>query len=126
MQAGVIADRRAAVADGARDRSRHSYLLARGARIDPQAHDTSRWLEPLTLIRAARRSVEPAAPRFADGVGSRSSTRSRRLMLAYPALAGAFLVNPISDQYKAGYAFRDFAAQSLRAGHGFPQWNPFL
>jgi hypothetical protein len=42
------------------------------------------------------------------------------LMLAYPALAGQFLINPHSDQYIAGYQFRDFAAQSLRSGHGFP------
>jgi hypothetical protein len=48
------------------------------------------------------------------------------LLLAYPALAGKFLLNPVSDQYKAGYAFREFAAQHLRSGQGFPQWNPFI
>jgi hypothetical protein len=48
------------------------------------------------------------------------------LLLAYPALGGLFLINARSDQYLAGYAFRQFAAQSLRAGHGFPQWNPYL
>ena len=48
------------------------------------------------------------------------------LLLAYPALSGGFLVNPRSDQFIAGYAFRDFAAQSLRAGNGFPLWNPYL
>src|SRR5262249_34572249 len=48
------------------------------------------------------------------------------MMLAYPALAGQFLINPRSDQYKAGYAFREFAASWLRTGHGFPQWNPYL
>jgi len=48
------------------------------------------------------------------------------MLLAYPALAGKFLLAPWSDQYKAGYAFRDFGAQSLRAGHGFPLWNPYL
>ncbi|MGH7713264.1 MAG: hypothetical protein ACREOG_18390, partial [Gemmatimonadaceae bacterium] len=37
-----------------------------------------------------------------------------------------FLINPNSDQYLAGYAFREFAAQSLRAGEGFPLWNPYL
>ncbi|MFO0094030.1 MAG: hypothetical protein ACK54K_06955, partial [Gemmatimonadaceae bacterium] len=47
------------------------------------------------------------------------------MLLAWPALGGAFLVNPNSDQYIAGYSFRDFAAQSLRNGHGFPLWNPF-
>lgn len=48
------------------------------------------------------------------------------LVLCYPALAGRFLVNPDSDQYIAGYAFREFAAHSLRTGHGFPLWNPYL
>jgi hypothetical protein len=48
------------------------------------------------------------------------------MLLAYPALAGQFLLNPRSDQYKAGYAFREYAAQSLRSGHGFPLWNPFI
>jgi hypothetical protein len=47
------------------------------------------------------------------------------LALAYPALSGQFLVNPHSDQYIAGYAFRDFAAGMLRAGQGFPLWNPY-
>ena len=48
------------------------------------------------------------------------------LALGYPALAGQFLINPRSDQYIAGYAFREFAAAHLRSGLGFPQWNPFL
>jgi len=48
------------------------------------------------------------------------------MLLAYPALVGRILMNPRSDQYLAGFAFRDFAAQSLRAGQGFPLWNPFL
>ncbi|MGQ0639438.1 MAG: hypothetical protein ACT4P6_01505 [Gemmatimonadaceae bacterium] len=48
------------------------------------------------------------------------------LTLAYPALAGQFLINPNSDQYLAGYAFREFAAQSLKSGEGFPLWNPYL
>ena len=48
------------------------------------------------------------------------------MLLAYPALAGRFLINPRSDQYIAGYAFREFAASWLKSGHGFPQWNPYL
>jgi hypothetical protein len=48
------------------------------------------------------------------------------LVLGYPALGGRFLVSVISDQFKAGYAFREFAAESLRSGQGFPQWNPYL
>jgi hypothetical protein len=46
--------------------------------------------------------------------------------LAYPALAGKFLVNPRSDQFIGGFPVRDFAAASLKAGHGIPQWNPYL
>ena len=48
------------------------------------------------------------------------------MTLAYPALGGAFAAHPRSDQYIAGYAFREFAAQSLRAGQGFPQWDAYL
>ncbi|MEP6692042.1 MAG: hypothetical protein ABJD07_12860 [Gemmatimonadaceae bacterium] len=48
------------------------------------------------------------------------------LMLGYPALAGKFLVSPPSDQYIGGFPVRDFAAQSLKLGHGIPQWNPYL
>ena len=46
--------------------------------------------------------------------------------LAYPAYVGQFLVTTHSDQYIAGYAFREFAAESLRSGNGFPLWNPYL
>lgn len=48
------------------------------------------------------------------------------LSLAFPVFLGEFLVSPHSDQYIAGYGFRSFAAQSLRAGNGFPQWNPYM
>ena len=46
--------------------------------------------------------------------------------LGLPALGGGFLVNAHSDQFHAGYPFREFAAASLKAGHGFPLWNPYL
>ena len=48
------------------------------------------------------------------------------LSLGWPALGGQFLVNPRSDQFIAGYAFREYAASALRAGEGFPLWNPYL
>lgn len=48
------------------------------------------------------------------------------LLLAYPALSGQFLINPYSDQFKAGYAFRHFAGESLKQGQGIPLWNPYL
>lgn len=48
------------------------------------------------------------------------------MLLAYPALAGNFLINPRSDQYTAGFSFREFA-RSYFAEHGsIPQWNPYL
>ena len=65
------------------------------------------------------------APRFAAAWAALAYAIAT-LLLAWPALLGKFLVNPHSDQYIAGYAFRDFAAQSLRAGQGIPQWNPYL
>ena len=46
--------------------------------------------------------------------------------VAWPALIGRFLLNPHSDQYIAGYAFREFAAASFKSGQGFPLWNPYL
>ena len=48
------------------------------------------------------------------------------LALAWPALSGKFLVSPISDQYIAGYAFREFASDVLRSTGGFALWNPYL
>jgi hypothetical protein len=68
---------------------------------------------------------ELAAPRFASAWAALVYAVST-MLLGYPALAGQFLINARSDQYLAGYAFREFAAQSLKSGHGFPQWNPFL
>ena len=47
------------------------------------------------------------------------------LALGWPALAGKFLVGPNSDQYIAGYAFREFAATTLKATGSFPLWNPY-
>src|SRR4051812_12722440 len=73
-------------------------------------------------------AVEPTdapAPRLATAWASLVYAVST-LLLAYPALSGKFLVNILSDQYKIGYAFREYAAASLRSGQGFPKWNPFL
>jgi len=71
------------------------------------------------------KSSDPLAPRFATAWASLVYAVAT-LLLAYPALGGKFLVNILSDQYKIGYAFREYAAASLRSGHGFPKWNPFL
>ena len=67
----------------------------------------------------------PPAPRFALGWVALVYALCV-LSLGYSALGGGFLVSPHSDQYLAGYAFREFAARSLRAGEGFPLWNPYL
>jgi hypothetical protein len=67
----------------------------------------------------------PGAPRFALGWAMLICAIAT-LLLAYPALSGGFLVNPASDQYIAGYAFREFAADMLRSQGQFPLWNPYL
>lgn len=74
----------------------------------------------------ARTDATPptGAPRHPFAVAAAVSAIAT-LLLAWPALGGAFLVNSNSDQYIAGYSFREFAARSLRDGHGFPLWNPF-
>lgn len=47
-------------------------------------------------------------------------------LLAYPALGGQLLLNPRSDQYIAGYAFREFARSHFAQYGSVPQWNPYL
>ena len=74
---------------------------------------------------SANTPAAPPAPRFAFGWASLVYALCT-LSLAYPALAGRFLVNPHSDQYIAGFAFREFAASTLRATGHFPLWNPYL
>ncbi|MGK2962611.1 MAG: YfhO family protein [Gemmatimonadaceae bacterium] len=48
------------------------------------------------------------------------------MALGYPAIAGKFLAGQYSDQFIAGYAFREFGASVLRATGSFPLWNPYL
>ena len=48
------------------------------------------------------------------------------MALGFPALAGKFLAGEYSDQFIAGYAFREFGASVLKATGGFAQWNPYL
>jgi hypothetical protein len=74
---------------------------------------------------SADTSAALPAPRFAFAWASLVYVLCT-LSLAYPALAGKFLVNPSSDQYIAGYAFREFAASTLKATGHFPLWNPYL
>jgi hypothetical protein len=67
----------------------------------------------------------PAAPRFALGWAALAYALAT-LSLAYPILAGRFLASPNSDQYLAGYAFREFAATTLKTLGHIPLWNPYL
>jgi hypothetical protein len=67
----------------------------------------------------------PAGPRF-DTLWAAVVYAVVTLALGFPALAGQFLVNENSDQYIAGYAFRELATASVRAGQGVPLWNPYL
>ncbi|MFL5482379.1 MAG: hypothetical protein ACJ8AK_09335 [Gemmatimonadaceae bacterium] len=70
-------------------------------------------------------TAAPPAPRFALAWAALVYLLAV-LILGYPALGGQFLVNPHSDQYVAGYAFREFAASTLRATGHFPLWEPYL
>jgi hypothetical protein len=76
-------------------------------------------------VNAAPTPQHIAAPRFAAGWAALVYAVAT-LTFAWPAFAGRFLVAFRSDQFKAGYAFREFAAQSLRSGSGFPEWNAYL
>lgn len=67
----------------------------------------------------------PPAPRFALGWAALVHAICT-LALGFPALAGRFLVNPYSDQYIAGYAFREFARSHFKQFGEIPQWNPYL
>jgi hypothetical protein len=66
----------------------------------------------------------PTEPRLAGAWAALTFTVAT-LLLAYPALGGAFLVNPRSDQYIAGYSFREFSSSWMKAGDGFPLWNSY-
>jgi hypothetical protein len=48
------------------------------------------------------------------------------LLLCAPMFAGRFLIGPDSDQYVAGYAFRAFWTDYVRAHGAMPQWNPYI
>jgi hypothetical protein len=76
-------------------------------------------------VERDRPAAPLAAPRFATAWAALVYALAT-LTLAWPALAGKFLVNPNSDQYIAGYAFREFAASWIRDGRGVPLWNPYL
>ncbi|HLB09844.1 MAG TPA: hypothetical protein VK617_09935 [Gemmatimonadaceae bacterium] len=73
----------------------------------------------------AEPAADVGAPRLA-GLWSAVVYALATLWLGAPALAGQFLINIRSDQYLAGYAFREFAAHTLRTTGSFPMWNPYI
>lgn len=48
------------------------------------------------------------------------------LLLCLPILTGHFLIGPNSDQFTAGYAFRSFWTDYVRAHGAVPQWDPYI
>ena len=66
-----------------------------------------------------------ASPRL-GGLWSALIYALATLWLGAPALAGQFLINIRSDQYLAGYAWREFGAHTLRTTGGFPMWDPYI
>ncbi|HZK77696.1 MAG TPA: YfhO family protein [Gemmatimonadaceae bacterium] len=86
---------------------------------------TSGQLSPPATPRITREMVGAAGPRR-GGLWAALLYAVCTLGLGYAALAGQFLAGPNSDQYVAGYAFRQFGASVLKATHGFPQWNPYI
>src|SRR5665213_3602489 len=81
----------------------------------------------MTKTRAPRADTiaDIGAPRLA-GAWSALVYAVATVWLGWPALAGKFLISPISDQYLAGYAFREFGAHALRTTGSFPMWNPYI
>ncbi|HEX2723178.1 MAG TPA: hypothetical protein VHM24_09680 [Gemmatimonadaceae bacterium] len=87
--------------------------------------ETSSQLVPPRIPPVTARMVDDAGPRW-QGLVSALFYTACVMSLGYPALSGKFLAGPNSDQFVAGYAFREFGASVLRNTGGFAQWNPYL
>lgn len=48
------------------------------------------------------------------------------VLLCLPMFTGHFLIGPSSDQFTAGYAFRSFWTDYVRAHGSVPQWDPYI
>jgi hypothetical protein len=92
---------------------------------EEQPADTSGQLSPPVVPPVTRAMVGAAGPKR-GGLWASLLYAVCTLALGYPALSGQFLASSNSDQYVAGYAFREFGASVLKATHGFPQWNPYI
>jgi hypothetical protein len=80
---------------------------------------------PPPIPPVTREMVDEAQPR-AHGLVAAAFYALCTLALGFPALGGKFLAGPNSDQFVAGYAFREFGASVLKATGHFAQWNPYL
>src|SRR5688500_15657751 len=100
-------------------------------------NDSGLLLEESPATETAARRVPPPIPPVTREMlaewGPRRGGLVAALMyavcamsLGYPAVAGKFLAGPNSDQFVAGYAFREFGASVLREAGHFAQWNPYL
>ncbi len=78
-----------------------------------------------TLPAVTRETVASSGPRR-EGLWAALFYVTWTMALGFPALAGKFLAGQYSDQFIAGYAFREFGASVLRTTGGFPLWNPYL
>ena len=92
---------------------------------EEQSADTYGQLSPPVIPPVTRAMVGSAGPKR-GGLWASLLYAVCTMALGYPALAGQFLASSNSDQYVAGYAFREFGASVLKATHGFPQWNPYI
>ena len=66
--------------------------------------------------------LEPARP----GLLALLVFLAAALLLCWPMLSGQFIGGPASDQYVAGYGFRQFAAEYWKTHHAVPLWNPYI
>ena len=78
-----------------------------------------------TIPPVTREMVSESGPR-GGGLWAALLYALATISLGFPAFAGKFLAGPNSDQFVAGYAFREFGAAMLKATGGFAQWNPYL
>src|SRR5688572_9839900 len=100
-------------------------------------NDSGLLLEESPATETAARRVPPPIPPVTremlaewgprrDGLVAALMYAVCAMSLGYPAVAGKFLAGPNSDQFVAGYAFREFGASVLREAGHFAQWNPYL
>ncbi|MCC6319545.1 MAG: YfhO family protein [Gemmatimonadaceae bacterium] len=75
--------------------------------------------------KATTTAPAPHVPPLA-GVWATLTCLVAALSLSWPALGGKLLLPMWSDQFKAGFAFRDFARQYWLDHGAIPQWNPYL